>query len=791
MLRRRTLLEGMGAAGLVALLPAETQARPADPFERLASRWREMLIGGPVELEGQPFQSIRQAIDDRVAELVRDCRWDRPITELFSDLFGGNERRTTSLLQRLRMVAMAWATPGSRWQGRAEPARLLRRALTRLADEQFFPGASKVGNWWDWEIGTPLRLLDVLILAGGELEAETLRTLLDAVDFYTPTAGYLHFDGPVEATGANRAWISCVRAGRSILRRDGEGLTAAKESLYPALAYTGSGDGFYRDGSFIQHDDVASTGAYGAAFAFLLGDLIYLLAESPWAYSAEQWAPVRHWLEVGVLPLMEAGGCMDMVRSRSVSRVDVQDQETGLIFRLALARIAAVSPAGPAGTFGDFLKRTERTNPPVSLFEIDIDAPGFQMTLDHARLAKAFVDDPSPLPEPVPSHHLYANMDRMVHRRTDFVLGLALYSSRVANYEAVNGQNKRGWYTGHGMTYLYNDAVNHYRDGFWPTVDALRLAGVTSDGRAVAHKARLSDPWTGGARLDDSGLMGARISWNEGPSRATKSWFCLDEHIICLGSGISGTGGVRLETTLENRRLRSDLSPDVLRVDGRALAAVGEPVDVTVAGWLHLSEMGGVVPRLDEGEGDTPVLAKLEERTGAWSDIDELNPPAPPISRNYATVWFDHGVDPSNGGYAYALLPGADPEETRRFALDLPVRVLRRDADCHCVQQSSRGLTAAAVWTDRWIEIDQIALLGPCAAIWRREGGVLDLSIADPTHLRESISIRVHDTDARLLEAAEGISVIQESTGVLITVDTSHALGASVRLRLRTTPSVG
>ncbi|MBU1345394.1 MAG: polysaccharide lyase 8 family protein [Alphaproteobacteria bacterium] len=788
MFKRRTVLEGLGAAGLLALAPASAQAQQSDQFERLERRWREMLIGGPVELMGQPFQAIRGAIDDRVAELVRGARWDRPVTELFPDLFGGNERRATSLLQRLRMVAMAWATPGSRWKGRAEPASLLRRALTRLADEQFFPGAPKEGNWWDWEIGTPLRLLDVLVIAKGELEPETLRTLLDAIDFYTPTAGYLHFDGPVEATGANRAWISSVRAGRSILRRDIEGMTAAKESLYPALAYTSAGDGFYRDGSFIQHDDVASTGAYGAAFAFLLGDLIYLVADSPWAYSDEQWAPVRSWLEIGVLPLMEAGGCMDMVRSRSISRVDVQDQETGLIFRLALARIAAVSPAASARTFANFLKKTERGNPPVGLFEIDIDAPGFQMTLDHARLAKAFIDDAAPLPGFAPSHHQFANMDRLVHRRSDFVLGLALYSSRVCNYEAVNGQNKRGWYTGHGMTYLYNDAVDHYRDGFWPTVDSYRLAGVTSDGRPVAHKALLSDPWTGGARLDDCGVMGARLSWNEGPSRATKSWFCMDEIIVCLGSGISGTGGVVLETTLENRRLRGEVSSDALRVEGAPLSAVGEPVDLTTADWLHIPELGGIVPRLDEGEDGARLLAKVEQRTGAWSDIDELNPPAPPIARNYATVWFDHGADPSNGGYAYSLLPGADAAQTRRFAVDRPVKVLRRDADCHSVQRGSDSLTAAAVWADGWIEIEHIGFLGPCAAIWRSDGDILDVSIADPTHLRESVSLRVSGSDVQLIEAADGVSLASEPTGTVVTVDTGQALGASRRLRLRTAP---
>ncbi|MFQ8805082.1 MAG: polysaccharide lyase family 8 super-sandwich domain-containing protein [Alistipes indistinctus] len=45
-------------------------------------------------------------------------------------------------------------------------------------------------------------------------------------------------------------------------------------------------------------------------------------------------------------------------------------------------------------------------------------------------------------------------MDRAVHKRPGFALGIAMSSNRIENYETINGENLCAWYTGDGMTYL-------------------------------------------------------------------------------------------------------------------------------------------------------------------------------------------------------------------------------------------------------------------------------------------------------------------------------------------------
>ncbi|MDK9580070.1 polysaccharide lyase family 8 super-sandwich domain-containing protein [Sneathia sanguinegens] len=54
-------------------------------------------------------------------------------------------------------------------------------------------------------------------------------------------------------------------------------------------------------------------------------------------------------------------------------------------------------------------------------------------------------------------------------------------SNKIKYYEAMNGENERGWYTGDGMLYLYNGDIRQFNDEFWSTVDPYRLPGITVD----------------------------------------------------------------------------------------------------------------------------------------------------------------------------------------------------------------------------------------------------------------------------------------------------------------------
>lgn len=146
-------------------------------------------------------------------------------------------------------------------------------------------------------------------------------------------------------------------------------------------------------------------------------------------------------------------------------------------------------------------------------------------------------------------------MGRAVHRRNGWCFAISMCSGRVSRYESINGENLKGFHTGAGMIYLYDDDATQYTDNFWPTVDPYRLAGTTVDHKPIADAGGRADPtttWAGGAVLDRKYLAaGMALQAAETDLAGKKSWFCFDEYVVCAGVGITATSGYRVETVLE------------------------------------------------------------------------------------------------------------------------------------------------------------------------------------------------------------------------------------------------
>ena len=152
-------------------------------------------------------------------------------------------------------------------------------------------------------------------------------------------------------------------------------------------------------------------------------------------------------------------------------------------------------------------------------------------------------------------------MDRVVALRSGFGFGLSMSSSRIANYESINGGNLHGWFTGDGMTYLYlGNTDTQFNGDFWPTVDPYHLPGTTVETNSHANSAgeatTTSQNWVGGAQVAHSyGVAGMSLAaWNT-TLTAKKSWFMFDNEIVCLGAGITCGGPAEVHTTVEDRRL--------------------------------------------------------------------------------------------------------------------------------------------------------------------------------------------------------------------------------------------
>jgi len=115
----------------------------------------------------------------------------------------------------------------------------------------------------------------------------------------------------------------------------------ARDALSQVLEYVESGDGFYRDGSFIQHNKHPYTGGYGKALLAEITRLMQLLHDSSWEVSDPNVSNIYKWVFEAFEPVIYKGAMMDMVRGRELTRYASHDHAIG---HSTIASILQISP---------------------------------------------------------------------------------------------------------------------------------------------------------------------------------------------------------------------------------------------------------------------------------------------------------------------------------------------------------------------------------------------------------------------------------------------------------------
>ncbi|MFF7167767.1 polysaccharide lyase 8 family protein [Streptomyces sp. NPDC008086] len=752
--RRAVLL----AAALLATTATTAPAAPADAYDTLRLRWLDIALGRGYDPAAEPY-ATRLAETGTLARGFRTTMAPTP-TSLWPGHPYDPPAGITQSYGRLWTMTQAYVRQGT--GSTADPALLadILRGLDHLSATVYHPGTTRYGNWWEWQIGSPRLLMDITAALYEHLTEAQIAAACAAVDHFVPDAMLTDYSGT--STGANRVDLCRSVALRGILGRAPAKIALARDALSPVFPYVTKGDGLYADGSFVQHTWVAYSGTYGQVLLDGLGRLFALLAGSDWAVTDPARQIILDSVEHAYAPLIHDGLMMDSVNGRAISRGYLKSDDRHVLRsdhfhgQGVIAAIALLAGGASAAERERWYGRVKGWIQRDTVTPI-LTSPQFGVA-DLARL-HAVAESPLPAaPEPT-GHHLFAAMDRAVHRRPRFVANLAMASDRIAHYECGNGENPRGWHTGAGMLSWWADGLgDQYTDWYWPTVDWYRLPGTTVSTLRLPDKAggEWGEPkpdvrWVGGTTDGEYAAIGQHLKGLGSTLEARKSWFCADDAVICLGAGIRCADGVPVETVVDNRNLGEG----------------GTQALVRGAGWAHLAGHGGwVVPY-----GDLRTLR--EDRTGAWADIDTTSTPEA-RTRRWQTLWLDHGTDPADATYVYLLMPGAGRREVavraaqgRRW-----MSVLANDRTRQAVRVPSLGLTAANFW--------QPGAAGPLTAsagasvLLRHRGRTATLCVSEPPRTGEPLEI-TWDHPVR---------------GVLREDDTVEILATGRRLRLRVTPGM-
>lgn len=796
----------------LAAVLVSCSAAHADEFDLLRERWLTRLTGGAAISATDP--DIAGAI--RALSASAQAHWDAMDkspgrTSLWVDQANRSKSATvTGSYNRLSAMAVAYASAGSGLQGNAALAQDIVAALDWLHANRYNPGISAIDNWYDWEIGAPLALNNIMTLMYGQLSETQRGNYLAAIDKFVPDATRRTVQPSLQETGANRLDKALVVSLRGILGKSAARIAHGRDAISQTLLYVSSGDGFYRDGSFVQHGYVPYTASYGLVLMDDMSKLLYLLGESSWAVGDPNVANVYDWVHRAYRPLMHDGAMMDAVKGRALARQGTSDHSSGRSLMVSLVRLAQGAPADQAAAIKalvkGWLQRDGTLNEPCfSALPREVAAQCAAIPVYEYGLLKTLLADPAvqPAAEPVGAK-LFAGMDRAVQHGPGFAVGISLFSNRMSAFEYGNGENATGWWTGMGMVNLYNADQTQYGGNYWPTVDIFRLAGTTTDrsaGTLVAWKnyKNISN-WVGGAELDGrfavatldfgtSGVTGTSL-------KAKKSWFLFGDKLLAVGAAINSGSGRAIETIVENRKLNAEGS-NALTVNGTL-----KPIDngwseaMTGVRWAHLA---GSVPGADIGYHfpDAPAVNGLRQlRSGSWSSLSSAESPTL-VSNSFLSLALPHGINPSAGTYSYVLLPQRSADQVAAYADRPTVTVLARTTDLLAARDSEQGLVGANFLTNtsKTLSLNGAPYLitSTKASILTQEvGEMLSLSVADPTQANTAasataglIAVEIKRDAAELLAADAGVTVTQLSPSIKLSVNVDKAGGKSFTARFR------
>ena len=764
----------------------------AGDFDLLRSNWWQLQTGGTnYSLSDSVVKSRFQSITNNALNRMNSMDKTGTNTYLWSDLTSTTDSsQISSAYQRLQQMALAYATYGCALYANATLATNIQIGLNWMYARRYndtIPATSgEYGNWWDWEIGAPLYIVDICVFMSDALGVSGLSNTLNAVDHFVPSP----FSGTSgTSTGGNLTDKIRIVAVRGVTAKDASKLTLAANAFSSLFAYVTSGDGFYADGSFIQHRRHPYNCSYGLVTIQDVSLVLPWLTGSPWQYTGNwsqtnviapwrctdpAYTNVARWVYNSYQPFLYYGAAMDMTRGRAVSRSGSQDHVAGgsvmqWLLTLGVSPFPAPADAAQMKSMVKYWAQVDTYRSFTNNVPLQLVAPTEQLMTNQSIAPRG----------ELLGHWTFASMDRAVHLRPGWGLGLSMSSSRVYNYESINSENLHGWFQGDGMTYLYNGDLSQFSDDFWPTVDPYRLPGTTVDTTARANASGQSylssKNWVGGATLLTNGLAGMELDAYNSPLAARKSWFMFDDEVVCLGAGITCNNGADIQTTAVNRKISSN-NTNAFVMDGITMPTIlGWQTNRPGTAWCSLDALGGCY-----FPGRATVNALRQSRTASWSQINSGGTTSS-TTRNYLTLWLDHGVNPANASYAYVLLPNYTTLQTSNYALAPEITILENSTNMQAVKETTLNIVAANNWTNGTRTIDLITVNNKASIMTQESATGLAVAVTDPTQTNTgSILVTLNRAANSVVSLDPLIKVTQLRPAIQMTVNTAGTLGRSL-----------
>lgn len=716
-----------------------------DIYDQMRTRWVDLLTDNQ-SIQTLPIEEKKKFIatlDKNSSIILSSLQTSGDQTSLFSqypDMKSGENIKST--YSNLLILAQAYVTPNSLFYQKEEIKDKILYSLEWLYENAYKEEIPEYGNWWNWEIGIPKTLNEILAIMYPQIPQEKIRQYLKASFYFQPQANYSGFSPMARystspslriSTGGNRLDTSMVSFGRGILLKDENQIYDGLNAIPEVDKYVVRDDGFYKDGSFIQHSTVPYNGTYASVLLDGLGSILYLTHQTPYEFKETELVNIYQAILDGYSMLFINGGINDSVSGRSVSRDGSSELTRGKDLLQSLGLISQYAPQSYRSKIRVMIKQILDDNTDVN-----------PISLVHRLKAKQILQDiyqnETPPKKEVKSK-VFWGMDRVVHhgkKGAKFVL--SMHSSRIANYESMNGENKKGWHSGDGMVYIYDNDSSKVKD-FWATIDPYHLSGTTesikprkdSSGQRRSPQRMIPRSFAGGVSSSKVTYAGMDfLSWN-GKTSAKKSWFFIGDTMIAMGSNISSTDG-EIHTTISNKDSRKD--PFVY-------------------------------------QSYNPVISVSKKFIGNWLERGGKSPD--PITKPYKLIYINHGNNPSDASYLYSV--GID----KNFNL-ADVQVVSQNGKAHALRVND--FLGIHFWEDSIYQVEKFTSFSTLSVLAKEDNDLLELWVSDPTQSSKIPSKLEIDGLYKLDDSCLNTKIETTEYKTILWINT-HTSGDSNYIRLR------
>ena len=544
-------------------------------------------------------------------------------------------------------------------------------------------------NWWYNEIGIPKSLGPVLILLQEELSKQEYKDGLKVMN-----------QADFGRTGQNKVWQACNVFYKALLIDDATLARQARDTIVSEIKIADL-EGIKADFSFQQHGPQQQFGNYGLAFFTTMASYASIFANTSFELDPDQIGILRNLFDQGFNQLTWKGYFdINSLGRQFFKHTQIQK---ALALGFAANDLKTVDPEY-VGIYEQFINRNFS---------------------DHN------------------SNHLtgitnYFLSDMTVYRSKDWYTSIKMSSKRVIGAEAGNKENLKGYYLGDGAYYLQRTGKEYY--DIFPLWNWRHLPGIT----AFESEAPLDVlPWTGYRNNADfvggiaNGMNGVTAFELQRDSlSAKKSYFFINNQLVCLGAGISTSQSDPVVTTLDQSWLQG---PVTYASNGLKTLKLESEITNQKVAWVSHNHMTYVPLE------NTILDISNKTHKGSWHEIIAKYPNES-ILGDLFTIKVSSEMTPKNGSYAYAILPNFKPETAK--PIDLDFEIVRNDDQAQIVKSKENTLFLMVIYQplkSAFKGLGQLEFKQPGLYQLENRDGEWQITLADPTQQQENVEILFDD----------------------------------------------